>query len=607
MRIKSFQEYINSSSIDEALHPSQAKSYIKAWKEAGGEKFYRDIFGKKENGKPKYRLYLELEESEEQKQKISKDVRDRINKALEYTNYEVENFNKNIAVSDKRTTSIIKVLMKDSGLKKSDINVQKLKSDYEKELNKKSTQRKQDNYLVVISRHPYDIAGMSTDRGWTSCMDLDTGGQTFHIMEDVKKGTIIAYLIKKDDLNINNPVARVLIKPYVSEDSEEIALFRDNYKEIKGEPVKGFKETIDAWLEKNQKLSKSKYKQLKGLYDEGRCAYNPDASIEAILNDFVKGTFEVDGNTISVNGDVNLRRKLEVFKKITKNYKFGYVSGDFYCSNNDLTSLEGAPEEVGGNFNCEYNKLTSLEGAPGEVGGDFDCKFNNLRTLEGSPEKVGSNFSCIFNKLTTLEGAPGEVGGDFDCSHNNLASLEDAPKKVGGEFNCLGNSLTSLKGAPEKVGGKFNCSGNQLTSLEGAPEKVGDNFICRSNKLTSLEGAPEKVGGSFICYRNDLTSLKGTPKKVGDDFYCMNNKLTSLDGGPEEVGGRFDCSHNKLTSLDGAPKKIGSDFSCTFNKLTSLQSAPEKVGGDFDCRFNRENFTKEDVKAVSDVEGEIKV
>jgi regulator of sigma D len=334
-------------------------------------------------------------------------------------------------------------------------------------------------------------------------MDLDTGSQKFYVMEDVKKGTIIAYLIKKDDLNINNPVARILIKPYVSGDGEEIALFRDKeVDEFKGEPVKGFKETIDAWLEKNQKLSKTKYYQLQGLYKDGKCEYNPDAPVKAILNDFVKGTFEVDGNTISVNGNVNLRRKPKVFKKITKNYKFGYVSGNFNCSNNNLTSLEGAPEEVGGYFICEYNKLTSLEGAP------------------------------------------------------------------------------------EKVGGSFMCSRNGLTSLEGAPEEVVSGFICDDNNLTSLKGAPEKVGGSFICYRNGLTSLEGAPEKVG---------------------GEFDCRFNQLTSLEGAPEKVGGDFYCRFNQLTSLEGAPEKVGGDFYCGKNKKDFTKEDVKAVSDVEGEIKV
>lgn len=47
------------------------------------------------------------------------------------------------------------------------------------------------------------------------------------------------------------------------------------------------------------------------------------------------------------------------------------MGGHFSCSNNHLTSLEGAPEEVRGHFACSDNKLTSLEGAPKVLRGFF--------------------------------------------------------------------------------------------------------------------------------------------------------------------------------------------------------------------------------------------
>ena len=51
------------------------------------------------------------------------------------------------------------------------------------------------------------------------------------------------------------------------------------------------------------------------------------------------------------------------------------IKNDFRCSiYTSLTSLEGAPKEVGGNFYCNYCAfLTSLKGAPQKVGGDFYC------------------------------------------------------------------------------------------------------------------------------------------------------------------------------------------------------------------------------------------
>lgn len=95
------------------------------------------------------------------------------------------------------------------------------------------------------------------------------------------------------------------------------------------------------------------------------------------------------------------------------------VDGDFWCGNcQNLTSLEGAPKEVGRSFDCQRcTKLTSLEGAPQTVGGSFDCRFcDKLTSLEGAPKEVMMNFNCDYcKKLDSLKGAPKKVGGDFYC------------------------------------------------------------------------------------------------------------------------------------------------------------------------------------------------
>ena len=281
---------------------------------------------------------------------------------------------------------------------------------------------------------------------------------------------------------------------------------------------------------------------------------------------------------------------------------FGYIEGNFWCSDTRLISLEGAPQEVSGYFDCSDNRLTSLEGAPTEVGGWFDCSNNRLTSLEGAPQTVGESFDCFENQLSSLEGAPQTVGGYFDCHKNQLTSLKGAPQKVGRSFYCGSNQLTSLEGAPQTVGGRFDCSYTELTSLEGAPRIVGENFDCSSNQLTSLKGAPTKVGGKFNCSWNQLTSLKGAPQEVGGGFNCRENQLTSLEGAPQEVGGWFDCSYTELTSLEGAPIKVGGDFDCSNNQLTSLEEAPQTVEGDFECRYNPNLHSLE---GIGEVKGEI--
>jgi hypothetical protein len=138
------------------------------------------------------------------------------------------------------------------------------------------------------------------------------------------------------------------------------------------------------------------------------------------IEELLKEYFHISGTpTINPDGTVDIEGdcELKLGKKVNQlPVKFGEVSGNFDCNDNQLTSLVGAPQSVGGYFGCYNNQLTSLEGAPQSVGGDFYCGDNQLTSLVGAPQSVGGGFSCHSNQLTSLEGVPQSVGGDFYCS-----------------------------------------------------------------------------------------------------------------------------------------------------------------------------------------------
>ena len=122
-------------------------------------------------------------------------------------------------------------------------------------------------------------------------------------------------------------------------------------------------------------------------------------SVEEVIQKRLKDcTLNSDG-TYSSEGNVDLSdlglTKLPV--------KFKEVKGYFWCSFNNLTSLEGCPKEVSRYFWCDFNKLTTLEGAPREVGGAFWCTHNKLTTLKGAPEHVGGRFFCYSNPVSVDE------------------------------------------------------------------------------------------------------------------------------------------------------------------------------------------------------------
>ncbi len=113
---------------------------------------------------------------------------------------------------------------------------------------------------------------------------------------------------------------------------------------------------------------------------------------------------------------MNLLSRKELFESTVKDLFRDTHIGDLWVHAQDLTRLpDDLPDEVKGNFSCSHNKLTSLEGSPTRVDGEYRCVDNKLTSLVGGPEYVGATFFCMYNKLTSLEGAPKEVGGSFRC------------------------------------------------------------------------------------------------------------------------------------------------------------------------------------------------
>jgi hypothetical protein len=142
--------------------------------------------------------------------------------------------------------------------------------------------------------------------------------------------------------------------------------------------------------------------------------------IDSICREYYINNYTInDDGTIDVDGNVHLSGR--GLTKLT--LKFRNVSGDFYCYDNKLTTLEGCPQSVVGSFYCSNNQLT---------------------TLEGSPRSVGGSFFCYNNKLTTLEESPSSVGGSFDCSNNKIKDFRGFPEIVDGGVFFVGSPVNDI-------------------------------------------------------------------------------------------------------------------------------------------------------------------
>lgn len=101
-------------------------------------------------------------------------------------------------------------------------------------------------HMVAITHNPYHVGGMSTDRGWTSCMNMAGGCKSYNIEHDIAQGTHAAYLIHKNDKEIKNPIARIALKPFSATEGEAHTIIHPEDMTY-GTANSKFKNTVASW------------------------------------------------------------------------------------------------------------------------------------------------------------------------------------------------------------------------------------------------------------------------------------------------------------------------------------------------------------------------
>lgn len=126
--------------------------------------------------------------------------------------------------------------------------------------------RTTDNLMVVISRDIRDIAYASTNRAWDSCLGPRGMMSGWRQMgSGIQAGMMVAYLVSDSDPDIHNPLARVMIKPFVAgagvSISAELRLVFDriagraqgnriwNADKTYGIPNEAFRKTVQDFIE----------------------------------------------------------------------------------------------------------------------------------------------------------------------------------------------------------------------------------------------------------------------------------------------------------------------------------------------------------------------
>jgi hypothetical protein len=94
----------------------------------------------------------------------------------------------------------------------------------------------------------------------------DKADNTHYLPQELKNGTHVAYLVKKGDDKIENPMARIALKKYVNENGHEVLRPEER---VYGTARDSFHHTVRKWSEDKFPLEKkSLYHMAQGSYDD---------------------------------------------------------------------------------------------------------------------------------------------------------------------------------------------------------------------------------------------------------------------------------------------------------------------------------------------------
>jgi ribosomal protein S13 len=322
--------------------------------------------------------------------------------------------------------------------------------------------------LVVISRHPYDIAGSDTDRNWTNCMtmghessqrvqklkkeyedliknnsdtedilrkqnyeklsrgeDIDFDGMkkkfddamavskkieslkkeigdrkemgqnVKYIIQDVKEGSLVSYLIKKNDIGIKNPISVLNIKPYSNEkDYNDIILISDGQMYGQGRPE--FKKTVDNILSEINGVGKE------GFYCLNKKLYADSPERVVVFND----------DYFSKIADVVKKYYIENINKVSNdlfNFELGQME-DFFSS--ELSQILDDEEKIDKYMITFTNKVDVKEKEM--VDGFKKCFLNEIN----NNDFFSQDF--IYNQIKNFTGEKIVIDDVIDSLYDSI-------------------------------------------------------------------------------------------------------------------------------------------------------------------------------------------
>lgn len=252
------------STIVEELNPSQKRA-VSGWFR-GDYSFSNHVFGGHDTDGDRRSDRITIPLRDPNGDTAAPD--DRVKRHLAEHGWDIHNYKAGHAIkadgSDKRVKRIGALL--NSG----DTAHPEIAKIFESDPARRLASKSYDDMQVVISRHREDVAGMSTNRGWKSCQALSKSGKAEGLASalhsDFRDGTHVAYLCKAGDHDIERPMARIALRPYVALNGHKI--IRPSNRQY-GAENDAFAHTVRHFTEEHFPAKSMMYAKRGGYSDSG--------------------------------------------------------------------------------------------------------------------------------------------------------------------------------------------------------------------------------------------------------------------------------------------------------------------------------------------------
>lgn len=283
--------------------------------------------------------------------------------------------------------------------------------------------QKSNDYAMIVSRHPIDIARMSDHDGWTSCHAPDR--EYFQCtLADARGAGAIAYAVHKSDLkNIDlqapeifkdvhrvdgvKPLSRIRLRKFIhKKDDYDLAIPEDR---IYGKNLPGMEDSLRSWALKTQqnklqgkRPEMKEFKLVGGSYQ--------DTQAGSLFNKFFNDDKDYDYAGVEYDGDEDqgmLAQYEEEVEIIEREFRDKFESCSFWS---EVDESDGHPYvSYSAFFRTRIpDSLLIYPDGFAVNGQQYDDKM--LKLLKKDIEKIAKNYDMYD---TNVEIDAGEVSIDF--------------------------------------------------------------------------------------------------------------------------------------------------------------------------------------------------